>query len=86
MSQDAPESKHPTWHYFAAMAVVVALVLIADLLLELALEHGADFIGLSFVRGAQEIWAARALIPKDIRIYVVQTLAVIYKQIPTGSL
>lgn len=34
----------------------------------LAAEHGADFIGLSFVGTAEEIWAARGLIPDGIRI------------------
>ncbi len=34
----------------------------------LAAEHGADFIGLSFVGTAEEIWAARGLIPDGLRI------------------
>jgi pyruvate kinase len=36
--------------------------------IELAAKHGADFIGLSFVGRAEEIWAARGLIPSGIRI------------------
>jgi len=36
--------------------------------IELATRHGADFVGMSFVRRAEEVWAARGLIPEGIGI------------------
>jgi pyruvate kinase len=36
--------------------------------IRLASEHGADFIGLSFVRHPEQIWAVRGLIPEHLRI------------------
>jgi pyruvate kinase len=36
--------------------------------IRLAIENGADFIGLSFVGRAEEIWAARGLIPPSVRL------------------
>jgi len=36
--------------------------------IRLAAEHGADFIGLSFVRHPEQIWAVRGLLPEHLRI------------------
>lgn len=50
--------------------------------IELAAEHGADFIGLSFVRCPEDVTAARAIVPDGIRLVSKIELATALDSLP----